>query len=119
MEFLLINHPLDCPICDQGGECQLQDLAVGYGKSTSRYEEEKRVVAPKDVGPLISMKEMTRCIHCTRCVRFGQEIGGVMEFGMLNRGEHAEITSFVGKTVDRSEEHTSELQYIMRISYDV
>jgi len=100
MEFLLINHPLDCPICDQGGECQLQDLAVGYGKSTSRYEEEKRVVAPKDVGPLISMKEMTRCIHCTRCVRFGQEIGGVMEFGMLNRGEHAEITSFVGKTVD-------------------
>jgi NADH-quinone oxidoreductase subunit G len=100
MEFLLINHPLDCPICDQGGECQLQDLAVGYGDSTSRYEEEKRVVVPKDVGPLISMKEMTRCIHCTRCVRFGQEIAGVMEFGMLGRGEHAEITSFVGKTVD-------------------
>src|ERR1700750_1747842 len=69
MEFLLINHPLDCPICDQGGECQLQDLAVGYGGSTSRYTEEKRVVAPKDVGPLISMKEMNRCIHCTRCVR--------------------------------------------------
>jgi NADH-quinone oxidoreductase subunit G len=100
MEFLLINHPLDCPICDQGGECQLQDLAVGYGDSSSRYEEEKRVVVPKDVGPLISMKEMTRCIHCTRCVRFGQEIAGVMEFGMLGRGEHAEITSFVGKTVD-------------------
>jgi NADH-quinone oxidoreductase subunit G len=100
MEFLLINHPLDCPICDQGGECQLQDLAVGYGSSSSRYEEEKRVVPPKDVGPLISMKEMTRCIHCTRCVRFGQEIAGVMEFGMLGRGEHAEITSFVGKTVD-------------------
>jgi NADH-quinone oxidoreductase subunit G len=100
MEFLLINHPLDCPICDQGGECQLQDLAVGYGPSASRYEEEKRVVAPKDVGPLISMKEMTRCIHCTRCVRFGQEIAGVMEFGMLNRGEHSEITTFVGKTVD-------------------
>ncbi len=100
MEFLLINHPLDCPICDQGGECQLQDLAVGYGDSTSRYEEEKRVVVPKDVGPLISMKEMTRCIHCTRCVRFGQEVAGVMEFGMLGRGEHAEITSFVGKTVD-------------------
>src|SRR5207253_6661095 len=100
MEFLLINHPLDCPICDQGGECQLQDLAVGYGASSSRYDEEKRVVAPKDVGPLISMKEMSRCIHCTRCVRFGQEIAGVMEFGMLNRGEHAEITSFVGKTVD-------------------
>ena len=100
MEFLLINHPLDCPICDQGGECQLQDLAVGYGGSNSRYKEEKRVVFEKDVGPLISMKEMTRCIHCTRCVRFGQEIAGVMEFGMLNRGEHAEITTFVGKTVD-------------------
>ena len=100
MEFLLINHPLDCPICDQGGECQLQDLAVGYGKSSSRYEEEKRVVVPKDAGPLISMKEMARCIHCTRCVRFGQEIAGVMEFGMLGRGEHAEITSFVGNTVD-------------------
>lgn len=100
MEFLLINHPLDCPICDQGGECQLQDLAVGYGKSSSRYEEEKRVVAPKDAGPLISMKEMARCIHCTRCVRFGQEIAGQMEFGMIGRGEHAEITSFVGKAVD-------------------
>ncbi|MBI1889094.1 MAG: NADH-quinone oxidoreductase subunit G [Burkholderiales bacterium] len=100
MEFLLINHPLDCPICDQGGECQLQDLAVGYGPSSSRYEEEKRVIPPKEVGPLISMKEMTRCIHCTRCVRFGQEIAGVMEFGMLGRGEHSEITSFVGKTVD-------------------
>ena len=100
MEFLLINHPLDCPICDQGGECQLQDLAIGYGKSNSRYEEEKRVVPPKDAGPLISMNEMTRCIHCTRCVRFGQEVAGVMELGMLGRGEHAEITSFVGKTVD-------------------
>ncbi len=100
MEFLLINHPLDCPICDQGGECQLQDLAVGYGDSSSRYAEEKRVVVPKDVGPLISMQEMSRCIHCTRCVRFGQEVAGVMEFGMLGRGEHAEITSFVGKTVD-------------------
>ncbi|WP_175944102.1 NADH-quinone oxidoreductase subunit NuoG [Caballeronia sp. BCC1704] len=100
MEFLLINHPLDCPICDQGGECQLQDLAVGYGKSQSRYNEEKRVVFHKNVGPLISMEEMTRCIHCTRCVRFGQEIAGVMELGMLGRGEHSEITSFVGKTVD-------------------
>ncbi|MDP3669779.1 MAG: NADH-quinone oxidoreductase subunit NuoG [Telluria sp.] len=100
MEFLLINHPLDCPICDQGGECQLQDLAVGYGKSASRYQEEKRVVAPKEAGPLISMEEMTRCIHCTRCVRFGQEVAGVMELGMLGRGEHAEITSFVGHTVD-------------------
>ncbi|MBR8297539.1 NADH-quinone oxidoreductase subunit G [Burkholderia cenocepacia] len=100
MEFLLINHPLDCPICDQGGECQLQDLAVGYGKSSSRYSEEKRVVFHKNVGPLISMEEMSRCIHCTRCVRFGQEIAGVMEFGMLGRGEHSEITTFVGKTVD-------------------
>ena len=100
MEFLLINHPLDCPICDQGGECQLQDLAVGYGKSGSRYEEEKRVVFHKDVGPLISMEEMTRCIHCTRCVRFGQEIAGVMELGMSNRGEHAEIETFLGQSVD-------------------
>ncbi len=100
MEFLLINHPLDCPICDQGGECQLQDLAVGYGSSSSRYEEEKRVVPVKDVGPLISMQEMTRCIHCTRCVRFGQEVAGVMELGMLHRGEHAEITTVAGDTVD-------------------
>ncbi len=100
MEFLLINHPLDCPICDQGGECQLQDLAVGYGGSASRYQEEKRVVFHKNIGPLVSMEEMSRCIHCTRCVRFGQEIAGVMELGMLGRGEHSEITSFVGKTVD-------------------
>ncbi|RFO98279.1 NADH-quinone oxidoreductase subunit G [Rhodoferax lacus] len=100
MEFLLINHPLDCPICDQGGECQLQDLAVGYGGSTSRYEEEKRVVFHKDVGPLISMEEMSRCIHCTRCVRFGQEVAGVMELGMSHRGEHAEIETFVGQTID-------------------
>ena len=100
MEFLLINHPLDCPICDQGGECQLQDLAVGYGGSASRYEEEKRVVAVKDVGPLISMDEMSRCIHCTRCVRFGQEVAGVMELGMSHRGEHAEIETFVGQSVD-------------------
>ena len=100
MEFLLINHPLDCPICDQGGECQLQDLAVGYGKSNSRYDEEKRVVFHKNVGPLISMQEMSRCIHCTRCVRFGQEVAGVMELGMINRGEHSEISTFVGQTVD-------------------
>ncbi|WP_397412658.1 NADH-quinone oxidoreductase subunit NuoG [Polaromonas sp.] len=100
MEFLLINHPLDCPICDQGGECQLQDLAVGYGSSGSRYEEEKRVVFHKDVGPLISMEEMSRCIHCTRCVRFGQEVAGVMELGMSHRGEHAEIETFVGMSVD-------------------
>jgi NADH-quinone oxidoreductase subunit G len=100
MEFLLINHPLDCPICDQGGECQLQDLAVGYGASASRYEEEKRVVLHKDVGPLISMEEMSRCIHCTRCVRFGQEVAGVMELGMIHRGEHSEITTVLGDTVD-------------------
>lgn len=100
MEFLLINHPLDCPICDQGGECQLQDLAVGYGASSSRYEEEKRVVFHKDVGPLISMEEMSRCIHCTRCVRFGQEVAGVMELGMSHRGEHAEIETFLGDSVD-------------------
>ena len=99
MEFLLINHPLDCPICDQGGECQLQDLAVGYGKSASRYTEEKRVVLNKNLGPLIST-DMTRCIHCTRCVRFGQELAGIMELGMIGRGEHAEILAFVGKTGD-------------------
>ncbi|OZI39181.1 NADH-quinone oxidoreductase subunit G [Bordetella genomosp. 1] len=100
MEFLLINHPLDCPICDQGGECQLQDLAVGYGGSASRYAEEKRVVFHKDLGPLVSAEEMSRCIHCTRCVRFGQEIAGVMELGMLGRGEHSEITSFVGRSIE-------------------
>src|SRR6267154_3594915 len=99
MEFLLINHPLDCPICDQGGECQLQDLAVGYGSSASRYQEEKRVVVNKNLGPLIST-DMTRCIHCTRCVRFGQEVAGIMELGMAGRGEHVEILTFVGRTVD-------------------
>ncbi len=100
MEFLLINHPLDCPICDQGGECQLQDLAVGYGGSASRYAEAKRVVFHKPMGPLISAEEMTRCIHCTRCVRFGQEIAGLMELGMAGRGEHSEIMTFVGRSVD-------------------
>ena len=100
MEFLLINHPLDCPICDQGGECQLQDLAVGYGGSASRYHEPKRVVFHKNLGPLVSAEEMSRCIHCTRCVRFGQEIAGVMELGMAGRGEHSEIVSFVGRSVD-------------------
>ena len=100
MEFLLINHPLDCPICDQGGECQLQDLAVGYGGSASRYQEEKRVVFHKTFGPLISAEEMTRCIHCTRCVRFGQEIAGVMELGMVNRGEHSEIKTFLNRSVE-------------------
>ncbi len=99
MEFLLINHPLDCPVCDQGGECQLQDLSVGYGLSNSRYEEPKRVVVEKNLGPLIST-DMMRCIHCTRCVRFGQEVGGIMELGMVGRGEHAEIMPFIEKTVD-------------------
>jgi NADH-quinone oxidoreductase subunit G len=103
MEFLLINHPLDCPICDQGGECQLQDLAVGYGGSNSRYAEAKRVIMPKEVGPLISAREMARCIQCTRCVRFGQEIAGLMELGMAGRGEHSEILAFVDGAV------TSEL----------
>ena len=99
MEFLLINHPLDCPICDQGGECQLQDVAMGYGGGGSRYGEDKRVVANKDLGPLIST-DMTRCIHCTRCVRFGEEVAGIMELGMGGRGEHSEIMAFMGRTVD-------------------
>jgi NADH-quinone oxidoreductase subunit G len=99
MEFLLINHPLDCPICDQGGECELQDLAVGYGAGASRYAEEKRVVFNKNIGPLINT-DMTRCINCTRCVRFGQEIGGMMEMGQIGRGEHAEITTFIERSID-------------------
>ena len=99
MEFLLINHPLDCPICDQGGECQLQDLALGYGKDVSRYAEAKRIVKDKDIGPLIAT-EMTRCIHCTRCVRFGKELAGIMEFGGLGRGEHMEIRTFLDHSVD-------------------
>jgi NADH-quinone oxidoreductase subunit G len=98
MEFLLINHPLDCPICDQGGECELQDLAVGYGASASRYAEEKRVVLNKYIGPLITT-DMTRCIHCTRCVRFGQEIAGIMEMGQIGRGEHSEITTFIERSI--------------------
>ncbi|MDP2759493.1 MAG: NADH-quinone oxidoreductase subunit NuoG [Sideroxyarcus sp.] len=100
MEFLLINHPLDCPICDQGGECTLQDLSVGYGAGQSRYHEEKRTVLSKDIGPLVSAEEMSRCINCTRCVRFGQEIGGQMELGQAFRGEHAEIMSFVAGAVE-------------------
>src|SRR3569832_1414792 len=102
MEFLLINHPLDCPICDQGGECELQDVSMGYGESHSRFEEGKRVVRDKDIGPLIST-EMTRCIHCTRCVRFGEEIAGIKELGAVGRGEHMEIGTYVQKAV------TSEL----------
>jgi NADH-quinone oxidoreductase subunit G len=100
MEFLLINHPLDCPICDQGGECQLQDLAVGYGKSASRYQEEKRSVVGKDMGPLVSAEEMSRCIHCTRCVRFTEEVAGMQEIAMANRGEFSEIMPFIGKAVE-------------------
>ena len=100
MEFLLVNHPLDCPICDQGGECQLQDVAMGYGPTASRYVEEKRVVMYKEIGELISTREMSRCIQCTRCVRFGQEIAGMMELGMAFRGEHSEIMSFVDCSVD-------------------
>ena len=99
MEFLLINHPLDCPICDQGGECSLQDLAVGYGGSSSRYQEVKRVVKEKNLGPLVAT-DMTRCIYCTRCVRFGVEIAGIMEMGQAGRGEHSEIMPFINKTID-------------------
>ncbi|MBI4366900.1 MAG: (2Fe-2S)-binding protein, partial [Deltaproteobacteria bacterium] len=94
MEFLLINHPLDCPICDQGGECELQDLAMGYGRDVSRYQENKRVVRDKDIGPLVQT-DMTRCIHCTRCVRFGEEVAGLRELGATGRGEFMEIGTFV------------------------
>lgn len=99
MEFLLINHPLDCPICDQGGECELQDVAMGYGRGISRFGERKRVVEDKDLGPLIAT-DMTRCIHCTRCVRFGEEIAGMPELGATGRGEHMEIGTFVEHAVD-------------------
>lgn len=98
MEFLLINHPLDCPVCDQGGECELQDVAMGYGKSISRYTERKRVVPDKDLGPLVST-DMTRCIHCTRCIRFGTEIAGVSELGATGRGEFMEIGTYVEKSL--------------------
>jgi len=99
MEFLLINHPLDCPICDQGGECELQDQAMGYGRDISRFSERKRVVKDKNIGPLVST-DMTRCIQCTRCVRFGQEIQGYPELGTTGRGEHMEITTYVEHSVD-------------------
>ena len=99
MEFLLINHPLDCPICDQGGECDLQDTAVAYGASKTRYTEEKRVVFDKNIGPLIST-DLTRCIQCTRCVRFLKEVGGMAELGLIGRGEHAEISAYVDKSVE-------------------
>lgn len=99
MEFLLINHPLDCPVCDQGGECELQDIAMGYGRDSSAFMERKRAVSDKDIGPLIGM-EMTRCIHCTRCVRFGEEIAGLRELGMTGRGMYSEIGTYVESTVD-------------------
>ena len=102
MEFLLINHPLDCPICDQGGECDLQDQAMGYGRDISRFSERKRVVKDKNLGPLIST-DMTRCIQCTRCVRFGQEIQGFPQLGTTGRGEHMEVTTYV--------EHSVNLRY--------
>jgi NADH-quinone oxidoreductase subunit G len=99
MEFLLINHPLDCPICDQGGECELQDLAMGFGRDIARYAERKRVVQDQNIGPLVST-DMTRCIHCTRCVRFGQEIAGIPELGTVGRGDRMQISTFIEKSVD-------------------
>ena len=99
MEFLLINHPLDCPICDQGGECDLQDTAMAYGSPKSRYQEEKRVVLNKNLGPLVST-DLNRCIQCSRCVRFLKEVGGMQELGLIGRGEHAEISAYVEKSVD-------------------
>ena len=98
MEFLLVNHPLDCPICDQGGECDLQDQAMGYGEDASRYVENKRAVDEKHMGPLIKTV-MTRCIHCTRCVRFATEVAGVPELGAIGRGENMEITTYLEKTL--------------------
>ncbi len=98
MEFLLINHPLDCPICDQGGECELQDMALGYGADVSRFAERKRVVRDKNIGPLIAT-DMTRCIHCTRCVRFGEEVAGLRELGATGRGESVEIGTYVAHSV--------------------
>jgi len=99
MEFLLINHPLDCPICDQGGECELQDLALGFGSADSRFDERKRVVKDKNLGPLIST-DMTRCIHCTRCVRFTAEVAGLQELGATGRGENMEIGTWIERSVD-------------------
>ena len=99
MEFLLINHPLDCPICDQGGECELQDLALGYGRDISRFNERKRVVKDKNLGPLVST-DMTRCIHCTRCIRFGQEIQGYPQMGTTGRGENMEVGTYIEHSVD-------------------
>src|SRR5246127_5204503 len=99
MEFLLINHPLDCPICDQGGECELQDLAMGYGRDISRFSERKRVVKAKNLGPLVST-DMTRCIHCTRSIRFGQEIQGYPQMGTVGGGEYMEVGTYIEHSVD-------------------
>ena len=99
MEFLLINHPLDCPICDQGGECELQDVSLGYGEGVSQYNQGKRAVKDENVGPLIATG-MTRCIHCTRCVRFGDEVAGMKELGAVGRGEHTEIRTFINNSID-------------------
>ena len=98
MEFLLINHPLDCPICDQGGECELQDVAMGFGEGISQYSEQKRVVMDKNIGPLIAT-DFTRCIHCTRCIRFGDEIAGLPEMGAIGRGEFMEIGTYIEKAI--------------------
>lgn len=98
MEFLLINHPLDCPICDQGGECELQDVSMLYGQDISRFNEGKRIVGDRDIGSLVQT-DMTRCIHCTRCVRFGKEVAGIMELGATGRGEHMEIGTYVAKAM--------------------
>ncbi|MDQ2972548.1 MAG: 2Fe-2S iron-sulfur cluster-binding protein, partial [Pseudomonadota bacterium] len=99
MEFLLINHPLDCPICDQGGECELQDVSLGYGRSVSRFTERKRSVADEDIGPLVAT-DMTRCIHCTRCVRFLGEIAGTYEFGDMDRGDRHVVGTYIGRSVE-------------------
>jgi NADH-quinone oxidoreductase subunit G len=101
MEFLLINHPLDCPICDQGGECELQDVSVAYGSDKSQYVEAKRIVFDKNIGPLIST-DLTRCIQCTRCIRFGEEIAGMRELGMIGRGDRESIATFAGQCVTSS-----------------
>src|SRR5690625_2209279 len=100
MEFLLINHPLACPVCGQGGECQWRAMAVGSAASASRDKEAKRVVHAKSMGSLISTEAMQRCMHCTRCIRVGEEVGGIQEVGMVQRGEHSEITTLVGRAVE-------------------
>ena len=99
MEFLLANHPLDCPVCDQGGMCELQDQALMHGRVKSRYEQEKRVVIDRNIGPLIKTN-MTRCIHCTRCVRYGEEIAGIKEFGAIGRGEGMEIRTYLSSAIN-------------------